>query len=148
MAKQRFYMAVERLNLSDNNWNILITAMQEKGENQDPNACNRNHWRVSLDETMQVFEAKFETTVVDVDWFLNWMSNLFGIPVGDIGDTTGYNSYGRFSTFSYPDGVTNRIRIGIFGFVSGQGWPSYEDSHIAMLQYLSDNLAEWETPEV
>lgn len=146
MAQTRLYLAVQRLTLGDTNWDTLIAAMQAKGANQHPNPSHRNHWRLSIDETIWIFEAEFDTTVVDVDWFITWMSNQFGVPEGDIGESTGYNIYGRFSTFSYPGGVTNRFRLGVFGFVQGQGWPSYEESHAAVLQYLFDNISDWEAP--
>lgn len=143
MAQINLYLALQRLNLGDGNWDTLVTAMQAKGENNDPQPNNRCHWRESLDGLTWIFEAQFNSAVVDVDWFIGWLSGEFGINPGDIGEATGYNSYGRFSTFSYPAGVTNRFRIGVFGFVQGQGWPSWEESQGAAAQYIIDNTEDW-----
>lgn len=145
MSDHHIYLAVQRINLGDVNWDALILAMQNKGQyNTGTNPNIINHWRTSLDGTIHIFEAVFESTNVDVDWFINWLSNEFGVATQDIGEVTGYSTHGRFSTFSYPDGVTNRFRVGVFGFVFGQGWPTYEESHAATLQYIADNILEWE----
>lgn len=140
----RLYLALQRLELGDTNWDDLVSAMQEKGDNQNPNPCNRNHWRLSLDELIWIFEADFDTSQIDIEWFINWLSNQFGVDPDDIGEDTGFSIYGRFSTFSYPDGINNRFRLGVFGFAQGQGWPSYPETHEAVLSYISDNLSEWE----
>lgn len=143
MAEIRVYLAVQRLNLSDSNWNTLITVMKAKGDkNQDPNPGYRNHWRPSLDGSILIFEAVFESSVVDVDWFISWSAGIFGIDPALVTETTGYNAYGRFSTFAYQS--INRFRIGIFGFIQGQGWPLWEDSRAAAQQYIKDNTGSWE----
>lgn len=146
MAEVRLYLAVQRLNVSDSNWDTLIAAMRAKGvNNQHPNPSRRNHWRESLDGTIWIFEALFESTLIDVEWFIAWLASEFGVDPGLIGESTGYNAYGRFSTFSY--GGQNRIRVGVFGFVQGEGWPSWQESHAAALDYLADNAADWEPVE-
>jgi len=154
MTQQRLYLALQRLTLSDGNWNTLVTAMKAKGANQHPNASHRNHWRLSLDGTIYIFEAEFNSENVDIPWFINWMSSEFGVPAQDIGEQTGYTTLevegydARFSTFSYPSGVTNRFRLGVFGFVQGEGWPTYEQTHVAVLQYLAANILDWEPAEI
>lgn len=154
MSQQRLYLALQCLTLSDGNWNALVAAMKTKGANQAANACLRNHWRLSLDSTIYIFEAEFNSDNVDIPSFINWMSSEFGVPAQDIGEQTGYTTIAvdgynaRFSTFSYPAGVTNRFRLGVFGFVQGEGWPSYIESHEAVLQYLASNIANWETEPV
>lgn len=151
MSQQHLYLALQRLDQSagfDQYWLDLIAALEAKGANQNPNPSHRNHWRFSLDGLIGIYEAEYNSTNIDVDWFINWLAGQFGVPAGEIGESTGYNTYGRFSTFSYQAGVTNRFRIGVFGFVSGQGWPSYQESHVAVLQYLIDNLPAWEAPDI
>jgi hypothetical protein len=148
MAEQHLYMALQRLALTNGQWTTLRQAMRDKGErNSDPNPSRRNHWRQSLDGTIIIFEATFESTNIDVDWFISWVSGVFGVDPAGVGEVTGFNAYGRFSTFSYLAGVTNRFRIGVFGFEQGQGWPEYGVSQAAVRQYISDNSAEWETEQ-
>lgn len=145
MAEQHLYLAVQRQNLGDSNWADLIAALQAKGQHNDGDNPNLiNHWRVSLDELFQIFEAAFEGANIDVDWFTNWLANEFGVDPLDIGEVTGYNQYGRFSTYSYPAGVTNRFRIGVLGFVQGQGWPSHEESRLTTVQYITNNQSNWD----
>jgi hypothetical protein len=145
MAEQHLYLALQRLTLTNNQWTTLRQAMRDKGErNNDPNPSLRNHWRESLDGAIIIFEATFEGENIDVDWFVAWVSGVFGVNAGDVGEVTGHNIYGRFSTFSYPAGVTNRFRIGIFGFVQGGGWPDYLVSLTATLTYIADNISDWE----
>ena len=148
MAEQHLYLTLQRLTLTNNQWTVLRQAMRDKGQrNNDSNPSLRNHWRESLDGTIIIFEAAFESSNVDVDWFISWVSGVFAVNAGDVGEATGHNIHGRFSTFSYPAGATNRFRIGIFGFEQGQGWPGYRVSLAAVLAYIADNISDWETEE-
>ena len=113
----------------------------------DPQPCWRNHHRLSLDGTQGIFRAKFDGSEIDVPTFIAWMATTFDKPPETIGEVTDYNKYGRTSTFSYPAGVTDRIRIGVLGFVEGQGWPSWEQSHEAVLAYIYDHIEDWEAAE-
>lgn len=147
MAETHVYLAVQRLTLSNANWNTLVAAMQAKGDNASPRPNRRNHWRFSLDGTIGVFEAAFESANIDEAWFVDWAAGVFGVNPALVGTATGYNQYGRFSTFSQPAGVTNRMRIGVFGFVQGQSWPEYAQSHAAVIAYIGANRAAWEPVE-
>jgi len=142
MANQRLYLAVQRLPvLGQGNWDQLIVAMREKGDNQNQNPSRRNHWRASVGGTIWIFEALFDTSIVDVEWFTNWLINLFGVNPENASVATGYNIYGRFATFAYLG--TNQFRIGVFGFIEDQGYPGYADSHAAALLYIFDNAEDW-----
>lgn len=135
-------MAVQRLGIGDNVWATLLNAMKEKGNNNDPMPSSRCHWRASIDETMYIFEAEFHDHTIDEDWFVNWAAGVFGIDPADVTTTTGYNKHGRFSTFAL--GGENRIRVGVFGFVQGEGWPTRQESNRAVKRYIYEHADEWD----
>jgi len=148
MSEVRLYFGVKNVGLGAANWNALITEMQAKGTR--PNSSNpswRNHWRPSLDGLEWVFEGVFESTKIDAPALVSWLATTFGVNEQDIGvSIPNYTQYGRDHTISYPVG-TDRFRLGIFGFVQGNGFPLWSDSHTAVLQYILDNSVDWEPAE-
>ena len=144
MALRHVYLALERLNLNDTQWAaIKAFAAAQVANASHANPSHRYATRLRLDGLVIIGEAEFEGDQIGVQQFIDAMAAEFGILAALIGDSTGYNSYGRFSTFSYPDGVTNRYRMGLFGATDGGGWPSWGESKAAVVQYLIDNNVAW-----
>ncbi|MBD3354306.1 MAG: hypothetical protein GF364_22680 [Candidatus Lokiarchaeota archaeon] len=135
----RRYYGIKNVNLTTTQRADLLDALKAWGDNAAPNACNRNHWRLRLDNDAIVFEANWDTSEWTLDSVKAKLGQIFGVNPDNIGHTTnaGY-AYGYLVTFSY--GGTNYVRMIAFGGVSS----TYADSHAAVLQFLSDNAAAWE----
>lgn len=134
------YIAVERLNLGDTNWNILINEMKIKGDRRNKQPDKKCHWRPNNDLSVYIFQALFDISEISVNGFINWLANTFGVDPGDISYTSGSNIYGKFDTFIYNS--INRFRVGVFGY-SG-GWPTRNASREACHNFIANNITEWE----
>lgn len=146
MAEQHVYLALQRLNLPSAYWQDLKSALADKARNRIvmPGLEPKDYWHTvtSLDGTIIIGDTTFEAESINPESFTAWLAATFGVDLGMIGEDTGYNAYGRFSTFSY--GAQDRFRLGVFGFVAGEGWPTVQQSRQTARQYVTDHLVEWE----
>jgi hypothetical protein len=138
------YLAIDRQTLSNGNWASLRAAYESYGPGTDPQPANICHWRTSLDGDTVIYEAAFNDVNLSVAKFKQILGNEFSIDPADIGDVrndvTFVTRNTPFWAFSYPDGVTNRFRAGIFGGL-GSTW---EESRVEVLGYIAANYGNWE----
>lgn len=133
----RQYYMVTNLSMVNGQWNALKINLQLLSDNAHSNPSRRNHWRNSLAGTQSIFEGLFD----DTDWSVEGMqSRLTGILGGGplITSETIGTAYGTDVT--YLRSGTPRMRMTAFGALL----TDYGTSHAAVLQYIIDNIAEWD----
>ena len=146
------YLRADQKQLPDEDFATLILAMLAMGpqstgaEGGEDQPVNVTHERPNDPDTpvKYIMQANFLPEEVSVEGFRQMMADLFGQPVEDIGTSisdVSYSGDGRETrewTFSYPDGVTDRVVIARFGRGSTQA-----DSKKEARAYLTTNAAEW-----
>lgn len=134
----RQYYGIENVGMTSGQKATLINVLKQLGDNQNPNSCKRNHWRVRLDGDAVIFEAQYD----DSDWTLDSMkqklADIFGVSVSNIDASSQSTSYGPLVTFAYNS--SDKIRMIAFAGLLA----TYEDSHNAVLAYLIANKVDWE----
>lgn len=133
------YYGIEDLALTVNQRQTLIDALKQIGDNQAIYPNWRNHWRVRNDNKAVIFEGRFNDEDWTVDMMKNRLANIFGISPAIIDATTTQTQYGPMVTFGA--GGTDRMRMIAFGGLLA----TWEQSHDAVLSYLANNSAEWES---
>ena len=136
MAERRFYIGIENLGLNDSQKAVLVDELQRLGRQDYPNPCLNNHWRIRLDLQAVIFEAFFEEELWTIDQIKQRLATIFNVAVSTITHTVTSTVYGPVVTFTR---TTPRLRMVVFGGTSA----TYDESHTAVLDYLSDNVAAW-----
>jgi hypothetical protein len=135
----RRYIGVEDLGMTADQRQTLIDHLKQLGaNNQHPNPCNRNHWRVRLDGLAVIFEADWNTESWTVESVKEYLANLYDINPATISDSLAQTQYGPAVTYSRNG---DKLRVIVFGGADS----TYAGSHVAVLSFLSNNAAEWES---
>ena len=134
MANRHFYFLLENLTLSGDDWDALAGLIKQRGANDDPQPCNRNHWRYRLDNQAVIFEALFNESAVNANAIKGLLTAVTQIPANRIDYTTDAN----ITTFTIDD-VESLGQI-VFG---GDG-AEWNDSRLDCLAYLSAYRTAWE----
>lgn len=115
------YFAIENTGMTNGQRGQLVAALQRLGRNDDPQPCNRNHWRVRLDQQAIIFEALFSDADLTVAAFTQYVADALGMPLQSITATTDSTTFATLPspvvTFSRPAG-TPRLRVILFGGTS------------------------------
>jgi hypothetical protein len=143
MPNFHLYLRQDRFTASDQLWNDFVALVEGDAPKDLPDPELNYHTRLSLDGTELISESKFSTAVLAVVYFQTWFSVTLGVPRPQIGIVEIYDQYGYYAVYSYQG--NDLAGVCVFGKQDIPGWPDYDDSHSAVLQYLSDNIAEWET---
>ena len=146
MANWHGYMAVEDLNLNNDQAVLLWQTIKSKGEaNESQYPQYRNHWRLSLDNTKGIFEALFNADNMTVEWFKIQLGSIFGVDPATIDDSVNdvqiVDRNTPIATFSRNG--TDYVRFAAFGGVNA----TRQESRVEVLGYLAANSAEWESVE-
>jgi hypothetical protein len=135
----RLYFFIEDLGLTVDQRQTLVNVLKAWGLRNDSLLPNeRNHWAIRPDGKAVIFEAVFDADNLTVLWFRTKLSQIFSVSLTSITATTVSTIYGPLATFKYL--TTNKLRMGIFGGVTA----TWDESHIAVLQYLSDYKDLWQ----
>lgn len=137
MRETRYY-GIESLALSAAQKAALVDALMQLGRNLDPQPCRRNHWRIRPDNDAAVFHAAWDVSDWTIATMKTWLGQVFGVDPSTITSSTQSTKYGPLITFGR--GGTNYLHCIVFGGADA----SYEQSHAAVLQYLSDYAELWE----
>jgi hypothetical protein len=141
MAQRRLYFGIENLALTNAQRNTLVAGLQQLGANGDSQPCNRNHWRIRLDNQAAIFEALFDDSQLTIAALKSRLATIFGIAANDISHATSTTGIGFLVTLSYQS--VARLRVLLFGGASA----THAESHAAVLNYLATNAAAWNTED-
>lgn len=146
MAHWNGYIQFEAITLSQANFDALCETFAALPPVEPVGPNDFMHGRIRNDGLARGFEMKFDPAQVEVDTFKQFMADLFEVPVEDVGDTIfdtlSYSGEGRETriwSFTYPAGVTERLRVYRFG--RGETW---DTSRLERKAYLFANKAAWE----
>jgi hypothetical protein len=135
----RGYFFIEDLGLTDAQRATIVDVLKAWGERNASLLPNeRNHWAIRPDGKAVIFEAVFNADNLTVLWFRTKLAAIFNVALTSITATTTNTVYGPLATFKYL--TTNKLRMGIFGGITA----TWDESHIAVLQYLSDYKDLWQ----
>lgn len=135
------YFGIENINLTNGQRSTLVTGLQSLAiNNNDPQPCNRNHWRIRTDNNAVIFEAEFDEDTLTIAAIKQRLADIFSVAVGTITHSTSQSAYGLVVTFI--QGGQNKVRSVAFGH-NGSAWGTYADSKAAILAYLLANAVAW-----
>lgn len=129
-------MLVEDLGMTGNQRQTLIAHIKTFGDNDATQPAHRNHWRQRLDNKAMIFEAKFAKNNLTIQKFKDKLAEIFSVDVATVGHT-GTNPV----TFNRGG---DKLLVQLFAGLN----TDWETSRQACLAYLSDNLTDWESPEL
>lgn len=139
------YFALEDINLNVEQRNLLRNVVLDFYIDNQISSNQPNeilHWRVSLDKSKIILEAKFNSDFLTVDRFKSFIANLFRVNENNIEHSINTVQYDEENvivmTLSYNS--INRLRVGLFGGINS----SWNQSHKAVLGYLDSNRQEWD----
>ncbi len=139
----RLYFGIENINLTAPQKQSLIDGLKTLEDNANNNPCNRNHWRLRLDNDAIIFEANFDESQLTIAAIKSRLATIFGVAVGTISHSTSQNAtYGLIVTFIHS--AQNKIRMVAFGH-NGTNWATVEQSRTAAQAYLAANSVAWES---
>ena len=138
----RQYYGIENLNMTNAQRDTLVDALKQIGDNQNPNPSRRNHRRIRLDGQAVIFEALWDDSDWTIDALKNRLGNVFGVDPATIDSSVNQTAYGPVVTLSRN--AIDYIRLIAFGGLLA----TYPDSHALVLEYLFNNLAEWEPEDI
>ena len=138
------YFAIEDLNLTPTQRQTLIQALRALGPSNHPQPCMLNHWRVSLDGTKAIFEARFDEDNLTPAWFAARLASLFGIDPQTIDVDTRTICFAERNTpiATFSRAGTDYLRMALFGGLSAT-WPQ---SRTEAAAYIAVHSAQWEEP--
>lgn len=141
MANKHVYFGIERLPaLSAGQRATLVADLKGLGTaNNSSQPAERNHWRTRLDNDAVIFEALFDETNIDIAAMKDFLAITFGVSASSIESNTQATVYGLVVTFSRLG--TDYLRSIAFGYDAG--WPTWNDSRLAVHVYLAANSAAW-----
>lgn len=140
MADLHVYIGIENLALTNPQRATLVQGIQALGANNASfNPALRNHWRIRLDNDAAIFEALFDSDTISIQATKNRLAAIFEVDPATITTNTQAIAYGLLIT--YTRNSTNYLRLLLFGW-NGE-FPTYAESHAAVLAYLSANAAAW-----
>lgn len=144
MADIRLYWGIENVGLTDAQRDTLIEVLKGLGQaNDSPYPNFRLQTRIRDDREAAIFEGVFDEDVLTIDQWKIWLGNIFGVDPETIDHSTSVTQYGRLVVFERPSG-TARLRVIFFGGIS----PTWEESRVATVSYISDNIEDWEPGEI
>lgn len=136
------YFAVERQNISADNWAALQVVFESMGTLDSRFPCYNNHQRTRLDEDATIYESRFDTEEVSVAAFKQLLADEFGVPLESITHQTDTTTYADTETatrqFLYND--VERFKVERFG-VGGSTWQQSGDECRGYLALYRD---EWD----
>ena len=143
----RGYMAIENLNLSTPQRQLLVATIKSLGPRAHFLPDHFNHWRVRLDNEAVIFEAQFDADNVSVASFTYRLAMIFDVEPDTIGHSVNHYTFdaGPTPVVTFSRGGTNYLRMACFGGLSS----TWAQSHRETLAYLAANSAAWneELPE-
>jgi len=101
----------------------------------------RTQTRIRLDNEAVIIEAVFRDDWLSVEFVTNKLADVFGVDPATIDTDTQQTQYGPVVTFSRNS--VDRLRMALFGGVNAD----WEDSRLAAVTYISNNIEEWESSE-
>jgi hypothetical protein len=142
MANLHVYVGLENVNLTDPQRGQMYAAVKALQVPNQNRPCFINHERLRLDNNAGIWEALFDESWLTIAAFRQYIANVFGVPVGDITNTTSSQSFGGGTTFivTLRYQAQNRMRAALFGGANA----TYAQSHAEVLGYLALNKALWE----
>lgn len=145
MASFFGYILLQDLGLTTAQRATLVAALRALGPTESPSPARLNHGRVSLDQTQVILEADFDDATLSAVAIRNRLASIFGVANTSITYATTRPTFGTREsvavTFSYQ--TAPRLRLTVFaGLTSTHG-----ESGDECRAYLSQNRAEWETPD-
>ena len=146
MALWHGYLATQRVDLTEDQAQQIWQQLRTLGPAGNPrHPAQRCHWRLSLDKTLVIFEAAFDTDTLTIDAIKNRLANIFNVDPDLITHATTQHTYDTIPTtivtFRYTG--ADRFRLAALGGL-GATWPQSGREAIALI--ASDPTA-WETPE-
>jgi len=136
----RQYYGIEVLNLTTAQKNTLLGVLQSLGrDNQHPQPCMRNHWRIRPDNNAIIFEGNFDDEHWTAEAIKTRLSAALAVSAGLVTHTTTQSQYGPVVTFTR---TTARLRLVAFGGLLA----SWGESWTAVQAYLKANQAAWDPP--
>jgi hypothetical protein len=145
MARKNLYCLGQDINLTEPQRAALWQVIREIAGMDTGQPRDRNHGRLSLDESLINFQGLFDEDDLSVSAFKQLLADEFGVEpssidsVRDDVEIGGYTS--PFWTFSRLG--TNYFRLAIMGGVNA----TLAESNDAFKAYLQANAAEWEPSE-
>lgn len=139
MAAWHGYIGIEDVALTAPQRAVIVQALKGLHGMNGTNPAHLNHWRISLDGSKAIFEARFNEDNLTIANVKQFVANAVGVSVALIAHEVTQTSRGPVVTFSA--GGVDRMRFLAF---AGIGEP-YADSHEQVLIYLYNNIEEWET---
>jgi hypothetical protein len=131
------YLAVEDIDLTDEQRAAILAAFRELGPGSDPQPARLLHSRTALDGSKAIFSANFNEDNLTVEKVKQFLADAVGTDPGNIDDATQQTAYGPLVTYSVV--AVDKIRFLVFESV-GSTW---NESRLRVLAYLYDNAAEW-----
>lgn len=142
MADWHGYIGVEDVALTAQQRADVIAAFRELGPVISSQPAHLNHWRTSLDGSKVIFEALFNVDNLTVNRVKQFIADATGADPATIDDDTQQTAYGPGVTFSANS--SDRMRFLVFGGL----FVTWETSRLKVIEYLKNNIAEWEENEL
>ena len=137
MAQWHGYLAIEDIDLTDEQRASILAAFRALGPGNDPQPARLLHSRTSLDGSKAIFSANFNEDNLTVAKVKSFLADAVGVDPGIIDDTTQQTARGPLVTYSVA--AVDKIRFLVFESV-GSTW---EASRLQVLAYLKANAIEW-----
>lgn len=138
------YFAIENINLNASQRQTLrneVIGFFQEHQQPTRQPAELLHWRLSLDATKVILEAKFDDALLTVNRFKTFLGNVFSIDPATIDHNI--TTPGNNTVMTLSRNGTDYLRFALFGGVNS----TYDESHITVLVYLDNNREEWdETP--
>lgn len=131
------YLAIEDIDLTDDQRDAIMAAFSELGPGSDPQPTKMLSGRVRLDSDAAIFRANFNEANLTVAKVKQFLADAVGTDPGNIDDATQQTTYGPLVTYSVA--TVDKIRFLIFDSV-GSTW---NESRLQVLAYLKANASAW-----
>ena len=137
----RGYMAIENLNLSVPQRQLLVATIQSLGPQAHFLPDHFNHWRVRLDNQAVIFEAQFDADNLSVDAFKHRLANIVDVDEDTIAHAMNLHTFASIATpaFTFSRAGTDYLRVAPFAGLSST-WA--ESAHEARA-YLAARHDDW-----
>lgn len=138
MAAWHGYIGIEDVALTAPQRAAIVQALKGLRGVNGTNPAHINHWRISLDGSKAIFEARFNEDNLTIANVKQFVADAVGVSAALIDHEVTQTPRGPVVTFSA--GGSPRMRFIAFAGVG----ETYADSHTQVPIYLYNNIAEWE----
>ena len=146
MTDHHLYFGIENIALNADQRAALVAVLNELGPLNRPQPSENNHRRVRLDGNAAIYQALWNEDTITVDTFKARLGAIFGIDPATITHAANQVTFSvrQTAVVTFSRGGTDYLRMVFFGYAGDGNWPTREQSRVEVIQYLKNNLAEWE----